>query len=164
MDKEAKSLITRDSLDRLQKELDDCIYVKRPEIEEKIKEARAQGDLSENAEYDAAREAQRENEGRIEQIKHIMAHSVVVDESDYNENEVGLGKTVSIKMVKSGSVRTVSIVGVQDANSLQNMISNESPVGAALMKHEVGDIVDVELANGNVVQYEILSIEKTKKD
>ena len=160
----AKQLQTKEGIERLEKELYERENVTRPEIAEKIKEARSQGDLSENAEYDAARDAQRENETRINQLKEILANSEIVDVNDYNEDEVGLGKTILIKNCEDGKERTVKMVGATDADIYQNKISNECPVGMAIFKRKVGEIVDVNLPNGNVVKYEILSIEKTEEE
>lgn len=163
MENAKKTMITRDGLVKLEEELYERENVIRPEIGEKIKEARAQGDLSENAEYDAARDAQRENEGRIAELKEILNNLVVVDDDDYGADEVGLGKTIRVKNMATGAERTMTLVGTQEANSLKGLISNECPVGMALMKRKLGEIVEIELPSGTL-HYEILSIEKTKKD
>ena len=154
-----KNILTYAGLQKLEAELNDLKVNKRREIAEKIKEAREQGDLSENAEYDAAKDEQRDIEARIEQIEKILKNVEVVDEGDVDTNKINVGCKVKIFDVEFDEELEFFIVGSTEANSLGFKISNESPVGRALIGHEVGDVVDVELETG-VVQYKVLDIQK----
>ena len=154
-----KNILTYAGLQKLEAELNDLKVNKRREIAEKIKEAREQGDLSENAEYDAAKDEQRDIEARIEQIEKILKNVEVVDEGDVDTNKINVGCKVKIFDVEFDEELEFFIVGSTEANSLGFKISNESPVGRALIGHEVGDMVDVELETG-VVQYKVLDIQK----
>ncbi|MCR5835640.1 MAG: transcription elongation factor GreA [Lachnospiraceae bacterium] len=154
-----KNILTYAGLQKLEAELNDLKVNKRREIAEKIKEAREQGDLSENAEYDAAKDEQRDIEARIEQIEKILKNVEVVDEGDVDTNKINVGCKIKIYDVEFDEELEFFIVGSTEANSLGFKISNESPVGRALIGHEVGDVVDVELENG-VVQYKVLDIQK----
>lgn len=124
--------------------------VRRAEIAEKIKDAREQGDLSENAEYDAAKDEQREIEMRIDEIESILANSEVIDKSDYKKGTVGIGSHVKILDVKADEEIEYDIVGATEANSLGGKISNESPLGAALLGKKKGDEIEVKLARGSL--------------
>ena len=124
--------------------------VRRAEIAEKIKDAREQGDLSENAEYDAAKDEQREIEMRIEEIENILKNSEVVDKSDVKKGTVGIGCHVKILDVKADEEIEYDIVGATEANSLSGKISNESPLGAALLGKKKGDEIEVKLARGSL--------------
>ena len=142
---EKKTILTYAGLKALEDELENLRVVKRKEVAEKIKEAREQGDLSENAEYDAAKDEQRDIEARIDELEKILKNvEVVVEEEVDLENE-----EIEFK-----------IVGSTEANSLQGKISNESPVGQALMGKKVGDVVDVETPAGNI-RYTVLKIERS---
>jgi transcription elongation factor GreA len=158
-----KQQITRSGLRDLEEELRRHENEDREEINQAIKEAKAQGDLSENAEYEAAREAQRKNEERIAELTEILHNIEVVDDEDFGVDEVSLGKKVVVSYSKDGSKtkekRTFYIVGTQEADSRNGKISNESPVGAALLKKKKGDSVVVELPNGKTIKYKIVSIE-----
>lgn len=147
--------LTQDGFDDLKKELDDLINVKRPANIKAIKEARALGDLSENAEYDAARNEQAELEGRIQQLEHIMENVSIIESTD--NGKVSIGNTVSIKYVDDDEEDEYQIVGSQEADPFQSKISNESPIARALLGKKVGDIVDVEAPNGTY-QVEIIKI------
>ncbi|MBO4391250.1 MAG: transcription elongation factor GreA [Lachnospiraceae bacterium] len=158
-----KQQITRSGLRDLEEELRRHENEDREEINQAIKEAKAQGDLSENAEYEAAREAQRKNEERIAELTEILHNIEVVDDEDFGVDEVSLGKKVVVSYTKDGSKtkekRTFYIVGTQEADSRNGKISNESPVGSALLKKKKGDSVVVELPNGKSIKYKIVSIE-----
>lgn len=158
-----KQQITRSGLRDLEEELRRHENEDREEINQAIKEAKAQGDLSENAEYEAAREAQRKNEERIAELTEILHNIEVVDDEDFGIDEVSLGKKVVVSYSKEGSKtkekRTFYIVGTQEADSRNGKISNESPVGAALLKKKKGDSVVVDLPNGKTIKYKIVSIE-----
>ena len=138
----------------LKKELDDLINVRRPENIQAIKEARALGDLSENAEYDAARNEQAEIEGRIKQLEKMLENVSII--TDVGTDTVSIGNTVSIKYVDDDEEDEYKIVGSQEADPFESKISNESPIAQALFDHKVGDIVTVESPNGN---YEVEIIE-----
>ena len=120
--------------------------VRRAEIAEKIKDAREQGDLSENAEYDAAKDEQREIEMRIEEIENILVNSEVIDKSDLKKGIIGVGCHVKILDVKADEEIEYDIVGATEANSLSGKISNESPLGSALLGKKKGEEVEVKLA------------------
>ena len=142
-----KTLLTEQGYEELKNELDNLINVKRPENIKAIKDARALGDLSENAEYDAARNEQAEIEARIKQIEKMLENVSIITES--NTDEVGLGSTVSIKYVEDDDTDEYKIVGSQEADPFESKISNESPIAQALLSHKVGDVVTVDSPNGN---------------
>ena len=139
--------LTQQGLDDLKKELDDLINVRLPENIQAIKEARALGDLSENAEYDAARNEQAEIEGRIKQLEKMLENVSII--TDVGTDTVSIGNTVSIKYVDDEEEDEYKIVGSQEADPFESKISNESPIAQALFDHKVGDIVTVESPNGN---------------
>ena len=159
MEKEkAKTLLTQQGYEDLKNELDDLINVKRPENIKAIKDARALGDLSENADYDAARNEQAELEGRIKQLEKLLENVEIIDESKQDKNTVSIGSTVEIKYIDDeDDVEEYQIVGSQEADPFAFKISNESPIAKALMAHHVGEVVDVESPNG-VYQVKITSI------
>ncbi len=157
------NILTYEGLKALEAELEELTVVKRKEISQKIKEAREQGDLSENAEYDAAKEEQRIIEGRIEELQAILKDAEVVDEDDTKKGQINVGSQVTILDVEFKEEVVYNIVGSTEANVLNNLISNESPLGRAIMGHKKGDTVTVETPNGGSVEYKILKVEKTKK-
>ena len=154
---EGKRLLTQAGYDKLQEELDDLKVNSRKYIAEKIKEARAQGDLSENAEYDAALDEQRDIEARIEEIEDILKHAEVMEDHP-DDGTVSIGSRVTIKEIGTDDEMVIDIVGSSEANSLKGRISNESPVGSAVMHHKAGDTVTVESLDGTI-QYEIVNVE-----
>lgn len=147
--------LTQEGLDDLKKELDDLINVRRPENIQAIKEARSLGDLSENAEYDAARNEQAQIEARIQQLEKMLENVSIITE--VNTDTVSIGNTVSIKYVDDDDEEEYKIVGSQEADPFESKISNESPIAQALFNHKVGDIVTVESPNGSY-DVEIISI------
>jgi len=154
----AKTLLTQQGYEDLKNELDNLINVKRPENIKAIKDARALGDLSENADYDAARNEQAELEGRIQQLEKLLENVEIIDESKQKKDIVGVGSTVEIKYIDDeDDIEEYQIVGSQEADPFAFKISNESPIAKALMTHRVGEIVDVESPNG-IYQVEITSI------
>ncbi len=153
-----KILMTYEGVKALEEELENLKVVRRKEVAEKIKEARAQGDLSENAEYDAAKDEQREIELRIEEIDKILKNVEVADD-DSKANVVSIGSTVKIFDEELGEELEYKIVGSTEANILQNKISNESPVGAALMGKKKNQKITVETASGEL-KFKILAITK----
>lgn len=154
-----KNILTYEGLKALEDELHDLKVNRRREVAQKIKEAREQGDLSENAEYDAAKEEQRDIELRIEEIDKILKNAEVVDEDEGDINVINVGCTVKIKDLEFGDEMEYKLVGSTEANSLKGKISNESPVGRALIGAQKGDTVDVETPAG-IIQYEILDFKK----
>lgn len=157
---EKKNILTYEGLRKLEEELQDLKVVKRKEIAQKIKEAREQGDLSENAEYDAAKDEQRDIEARIEQIEKILKNAEVVVEEEVDLNKISVGCKVKLFDVEYEEEEEYRIVGSSEANSLQGKISNESPVGKALIGARVGDVVDVETQAG-IIQYKVLEIQRS---
>lgn len=157
---EKKKLVTYAGLKALQEELHDLKVVRRKEVAEKIKEAREQGDLSENAEYDAAKDEQREIEARIEEIDKILKNVEVVVEDEVDFGKINVGCTVKLYDVEFDEEMEYKIVGSSEANSLQGKISNESPVGRALIGKQVGDVVEVETQAGTI-EYRVLGIQRS---
>ena len=155
-----KKLLTYAGLKALEDELENLKVVKRREIAQKIKEAREQGDLSENAEYDAAKDEQRDIEARIEELEKILKNAEVVVEDEVDLEKINIGCTVHVYDCEFEEELEFKIVGSTEANSLQGKISNESPVGKALLGHVVGDTVTVETQAG-VMEYKVLRIERT---
>ena len=156
---EKKNILTYEGLKKLEDELQDLKVNQRREIAQKIKEAREQGDLSENAEYDAAKDEQRDIEARIEQIEKILKNAEVVVEDEIDVDKINIGCKVKLLDVEYNEEMEFYIVGSTEANSLQNKISNESPVGHALIGRKVGDVVDVETQAG-MLQYKVLDIKR----
>lgn len=154
-----KRLLTYAGLKALEDELIDLKVNKRKEVAQKIKEAREQGDLSENAEYDAAKDEQRDIEARIEELEGILKHAEVVVEEEVDLDKVNLGCVVKVYDREFEEEMEFKLVGSTEANSLKGKISNESPVGQALMNHRVGDVVSVETQMG-IIEYEILHISR----
>lgn len=157
---EKKNLLTYEGLQKLENELQDLKVVKRKEVAQKIKEAREQGDLSENAEYDAAKDEQRDIEARIEEIEKILKNAEVVVEDEVDLDKINVGCRVKIYDTEYDEELDYKIVGSTEANSLQGKISNESPVGRALLGAKVGDVVRVETQAGEM-EYKILEIQRS---
>ena len=154
-----KNLMTYEGLRALEEEVQDLKVNKRREIAEKIKEAREQGDLSENAEYDAAKDEQRDIEARIEEIEEILKHAEVVTEEDGEAGKINIGCTVRLLDLEFDEEVEYRLVGSTEANSLKGKISNESPVGRALIGATLNDIVTVETEAGSF-QYMVLDVRR----
>ena len=154
-----KNILTYEGLKKLEDELQELKVVKRKEVADKIREAREQGDLSENAEYDAAKDEQRDIEARIEEIEKILKNAEVVVEEDVNLDEINIGCSIRILDLEFDEELEYKIVGSTEANSLKGKISNESPVGKALIGKKVGDTVVVETQAGEI-SYKVLEIYK----
>ncbi len=154
-----KNILTEEGLKALEDELQDLKLNRRKEVAQKIKEARELGDLSENAEYDAAKEEQRDIELRIEEIDKILKNAELVTDDDVDSSVINIGCTVRIKDLEFDEELEYKIVGSTEANSLKGKISNESPVGKALIGAKVGQKVEVETPSG-VIEYKILEITK----
>ena len=137
-----ETYLTEQGLNELRQELDELKNVKRPENIQALKEARALGDLSENAEYDAARNEQAVIEGRIQELEAMLENAVVITEVD--TNKVSIGVKVKLEFVEDKETEIYSIVGTKEADPFENKISNESPIAKAIMGKKVGDIATVE--------------------
>ena len=156
-----KTMLTYAGLKKYEEELHDLKVVRRQEVAQKIKVAREQGDLSENADYDAAKDEQSEIERRIDELERILKHAEVVVDDEVDTGKISVGCEVKLYDMEYDEEVTYHIVGSSEANSLQGKISNESPVGAALMGHKAGDVVDVVLPAGATIQYKVLDIKKS---
>ena len=156
---EKKQVVTYTGLKKIEEELQDLKVNKRREIAAKIKEAREQGDLSENAEYDAAKDEQRDIEARIEQLEAILKIVEVVDEDEVDTEVVGIGRTVTVYDYEFDEEVVFHIVGSTEADIMKNKISDESPVGMALKGARVGEEVIVEAQDGEF-KYRILDIKR----
>jgi transcription elongation factor GreA len=152
-------LLTQEGYDEKVKELDTLTSQKRPEVAERLKEAISYGDISENSEYDSAKNEQAELEEKISVLENTIKNAKIIDAKAGDKNVVSLGRKIKVKDNKSKSEKEYIIVGSAESNPLEGKISNTSPVGAALLGHKIKDKVDVETPDGKV-KYEILSIKK----
>ena len=152
-----KTVLTYEGLKRLEEELHELKVVKRKDVAEKIKEARAQGDLSENAEYDAAKEEQAEIEARIALLEKLLRNAEVIDEDDHDGDNVKIGSRVKLLDIEYNEEIEYLIVGSTEADPIGGRISNESPLGMELLKHKRGETVSVEAPDG-IIKYQILDI------
>ncbi|MBQ7065482.1 MAG: transcription elongation factor GreA [Lachnospiraceae bacterium] len=157
---EKKNILTYEGLKKYEDELHDLKVVKRKEVAQKIKEAREQGDLSENAEYDAAKDEQRDIEARIEELEKILKNAEVVVEDEVDLDKINIGCKVRIIDLEVNEEMTFKIVGSTEANSLKGKISNESPLGKALIGSKVGDTVKAETPVG-ILEYKVLEIQRS---
>ena len=157
---EAKKVVmTYDGLKKMEQELENLKTVRRKEVAEKIKEARGQGDLSENAEYDAAKEEQGEIESRIIQLENLLRNAEVIDEDVLKMDVVNLGSKVTVLDVEFDEEMEYTIVGSTEADPMNGRISNESPLGMALLGQKVGSTVIADTPDGEVA-FKILNIQK----
>ena len=155
---EKKNLMTYEGLKKLEDELQDLKVVKRKEVAQKIKEAREQGDLSENAEYDAAKDEQRDIEARIEEIEKILKNAEVADDDVSKNGAINIGSTVLVRDCEFDEEIEFKLVGSTEAKSLENKISNESPLEKALIGKQEGDSITVETPAGGEIEYKILKV------
>ena len=156
-----ETILTAEGLEKLKDELAQRKGVIREEIVERLKEARAQGDLSENSEYDQAKEDQGKNEGRIIELEQMIKTATIIDDSASKDaGVVSLGSTVILEDMETGEQETYTIVGTTEADPFENRISNESPVGKALIGRKVNDVVDVETQAG-ILKYKVLEIQRS---
>ena len=144
----------------LEDELQDLKVVKRKEIAQKIKEAREQGDLSENAEYDAAKDEQRSIEAKIEELEKIIRNAEVIDESAFDKDTVSIGSTVKFYDEEFDEELEYRIVGSTESDIMKGLISNESPLGKALVGSKIGQEIEVEGADG-ISRYKVLEISRS---
>ena len=154
-----KKLLTAEGLRKLEEELQDLKVVQRKEIAQKIKEAREQGDLSENAEYDAAKEEQRHIEARIEELEAIIKNAETVTEEELDTKKINPGSKVVLRDKDTNEDVEYLIVGSTEANALKGKISNESPIGAAIMGHKKNDVVKVTTPAG-LITYKVMKVER----
>lgn len=155
--------LTKTGVKKLEAELENLKTVVRPEIAAKIKMARSFGDLSENSEYDEAKNEQGLIESRIAEIEQTLAHAVILDDDEISTEKVGIGNVVTILDIEMEEEMTFQIVGTSEANIDKGHMSDESPIGAALIGHAVGDTVTVEAPSGEI-QFKILTISKKEED
>lgn len=146
MKQKKEFLLTSEGYLDLETELNTLKSEDRPRIIEAIKEARAQGDLSENADYDAARDEQAKIEARIQELEYMLEHAKIIEKK--SGDVVSVGTTVTVKYVDDDEEEVYSIVGSMEADPFENKISNESPIGKAIMDKKVGDTISVESPNG----------------
>ncbi len=158
-----KTVLTYSGLRKYEDELHELKVNRRQEVAQKIKVAREQGDLSENADYDAAKEEQTDIERRIEELESILKNAEVVIDEELEVGKVNVGCDVTLFDEEYDEEVTYSIVGSTEANSLKHKISNESPVGAALIGHSAGETVTVVLPSGDTSSYKILDIKKSEE-
>ena len=156
---EKKNILTYAGLKQREEELQDLRVNRRKEIAQKIKEAREQGDISENAEYDAAKDEQRDIEARIEQLENLLKNVEVVVEDEIDLESISVGCKVKVMDLEYDEEMEFTIVGSTESNSLRNRISNESPVGRELLGKKVGDIVAIDTQAGKM-EYEVLEIQR----
>ena len=153
-----KNILTEEGLKALESELQDLKVNRRKEVAQKIKEAREQGDLSENAEYDAAKDEQRDIETQIAELEEILKNAEVVQDNNTDKDAIKMESVVKLHDVEYDEDIEYVIVGSSEADSLNNKISNESPLGAAMLGKKVGDTVKVEAPAG-VIEYKIISVQ-----
>jgi transcription elongation factor GreA len=154
-----QSVITPEGLEKLKEEIDHLTTVKRREVAERIKEAREFGDISENAEYDDAKNEQALLEQRIAQLEERLRRATVIDEKDIGTDEVQFGSVVHVKDQKTDVSQKFQIVGSTEADPLEHKLSNESPIGKALLGHRRNDVVTVEVPRGPKKKLKITKIE-----
>lgn len=148
---------TPEGLEKIENEIEYLKTVRRKEVSERIKVALGYGDLSENSEYDEAKNEQAQVEERIAKLEMMVRNAKIIDENDLNTEVVNIGSKVKVKDIESGDEDEYTIVGSAEADPLEGKISNESPVGSKLIGNHVGDVVDVEVPDG-IIKYEICEI------
>ena len=155
----ATKKMSRESYDKLVAELDDLKINKRKEVAERLKVARSYGDLSENAEYDEAKNEQAILEAHIAELQYTIDNAEIVDDDSISVDEIGMSSKITIKRLDTGKLETFTIVGTNHANVREGLISDESPIGKAAMKKRVGDIFIVEAPAGEL-KFEVVEISK----
>ena len=155
----ATKKMSRESYDKLVAELDDLKINKRKEVAERLKVARSYGDLSENAEYDEAKNEQAILEAHIQELQYTIDNAEIVDDESISVDEIGMSSKITIKRVDTGKIETFTIVGTNHANVREGLISDESPIGKAAMKKRVGDVFIVEAPAGEL-KFEVVEISK----
>ena len=157
---EEQVLLTKEGYDKIVAELDELTAVRRKEVAEKLKDAIAQGDISENADYDAAKNEQAELEEKINKLENMVRMAKIIDDEEIDESVVSVGLKVKVKDLEDKEEGEYVIVGATEADPFAGKISNESPVGQALLGHKVGQTISVEVQEGLIVKYKILAISK----
>ncbi len=157
MDKEV--YLTKEGLEKIENEVDELKSVRRREVAERIKQALAFGDISENSEYDEAKNEQAWVEERIGKLENTLRNAVVISEEDITLESVSVGTKVTLKDMEFDEVVEYGIVGSAEADPYEGRISNESPVGSALIGLKIGDIVEIQIPDGTI-KYEVLSISR----
>jgi len=152
-------ILTREGLEQLEDELENLRSVKRAEVKERLKEAIALGDLSENSEYDDAKNEQAFMEGRILELEKMIRNAKVIDDDVQQEGVISVGSLVKVRDIEFDEISEYRLVGTVEADPMNNRISNESPVGRALLGHKAGETVNVEVPAG-IIKMEILEISK----
>ena len=155
----ATKKMSRESYDKLVAELDDLKINKRKEVAERLKVARSYGDLSENAEYDEAKNEQAILEAHIQELQYTIDNAEIVDDDSISVDEIGMSSKITIKRLDTGKIETFTIVGTNHANVREGLISDESPIGKAAMKKKVGDTFIVEAPAGEL-KFEVVEISK----
>lgn len=154
-----KVKVSAEGYAKLEKELEYLVTVRRAEVAQKLKEARAFGDLSENAEYDEAKNEQGILEANISELEVTIANAIVVDDANISSDEVSIGSFVKLKDLELDEIETLQIVGSTEADPDNNKISDESPIGLAALKKHIGDVIEVEAPMG-VIKMEIIDISR----
>jgi len=157
------TVLTRNGEAKLKAELDELKSVRRREIAEKIKVALSFGDLSENSEYDEAKNEQGIIESRIAEIEATLAHAQIIEDDEISTEKVGIGTTVKLLDLEMEEEMEFRIVGTKEADINTGKLSDESPIGAAIIGHKVGETVDVETPSG-ILKFEVLDIRKEDED
>ena len=156
---EKEYLLTPNGFKKLEDELDELKTVKRKEVAQRIKEALAFGDISENSEYDEAKNEQAQVEERIAKLEKMLSNAKIIDEKNISIDSVGIGSKVIVKDKEFNEEIEYTIVGSAEADPYESKISNESPVGRALIGKKAGDVVEVQVPDG-IIEYEVLDIRK----
>ena len=150
-------LLTQEGYDKIVAEHEELVAVRRREVAEKMKEALSYGDISENAEYDAAKNEQADLEDRIHKLEEMMRKAKIINESEVASDTVSVGKKVLVKSIDDGEEEEYTIVGATEADPFEGKISNESPVGSALIGRKIGETVEIEVPDGKV-SYKIVDV------
>lgn len=153
-------ILTREGYQKIEEEHELLVSVRRKEVAERIKEAISYGDISENSEFDSAKNEQAELEERIIKLENMLRNAIIVDDEDISLEVVNVGLVIRVKDTEDGEILDFTIVGSSEIDPQNFKISNESPIGRALMGRRVGDIVEVTIPDGSVIKYEILEINK----
>lgn len=152
-------LLTKEGYEKIVAEHEELVTVRRKEIAERIKEAISYGDISENSEYDSAKNEQAELEERINKLENMMRKAKIIDESSMSNDRVGIGLKVKVEELESGEIMNFAIVGSTEADPFEGKISNESLVGAALLGKMVNEVAEVQVPDG-IVSYKVIEITK----
>lgn len=156
MTEEVKHLLTEEGLRKTQEEYDHLVHVVREEVKRELAEARSLGDLSENADYDAARDKQSQVESRIVELEEILQHHTIIEAGGSKSKTISVGSTVTLQFLDTGETATYSIVGSTEADPLNGKLSNETPLAKAILDHKVGDTVTVSVK----VPYDVKIVSK----